>query len=194
MPLPGRIKDIIPNVKWSRMVLSSIPSGKTPDSPAYSSYSLHAELAAANPDYSNLTIRQFPSWLRNPDHLADGQLSSASFAFEDPDGSLARRLIGTSLTAFGNLRCVIKPWAPPKKSPQGVRKLEHRSHFSLFLLTMDTLFPLSLTAFPFAYCLIDFILPSPLCSLRPVLQRRPTHRPQTHTDLTISPFPSVRDG
>src|ERR1700753_4481898 len=76
----------------------------------------------------------------------------------------------------------------------GVRKLEHRSHFSLFLLTMDTLFPLSLTAFPFAYCLIDFILPSPLCSLRPVLQRRPTHRPQTHTDLTISPFPSVRDG
>src|SRR6201992_3276600 len=75
-----------------------------------------------------------------------------------------------------------------------VRKLEHRSHFSLFLLTMDALLPLSLTAFPFAYCLIDFILPSPLCSLRPVLQCRPTHRPQTHTDLTISPFPSVRDG
>lgn len=119
MPFLGCIKDIIPNVKWSRVVLSSIPSGKTPDSPAYSSYSLHAELAAANPDYSDLTIRQFPSWLRNPDHLADGQLSSASFAFEDPDGSLARHLIGTSLTAFGNLRCVIKPWAPPKKPPQG---------------------------------------------------------------------------
>ena len=66
--------------------------------------------------------------------------------------------------------------------------------FFLFLLTMDTLFPLSLTAFPFAYCLIDSILPSPLCSLRPVLQRRPTHRPRTHTDLTIFPFPSVRDG
>ena len=41
--------------------------------------------------------------------------------------------------------------------------------FFLFLFTMNALLPLPLTTFPFAYCLIDSILPPPLCSLWPVL-------------------------
>ena len=119
MALPAYIKDIIPNVRWSRVVLSNVFSGKTPDSPAFSPQIIHNELAAANPEYRNLTIRQFPTWLRNPRSLKDSQLSSISFAFEDPSGSLARQLTGSSLTAFGNLRCTVKAWAPPKKPLQG---------------------------------------------------------------------------
>ena len=113
------IKNIIPNVRWSRVVLSNVHSGKTPDSPAHSPAMLHLELTQANPEYRDLNVRQFPSWLRNPTSLKDNQLSSVTFAFEDPDGSLARRLVGSSLTAYGNLRCTVKAWAPPKKLPQG---------------------------------------------------------------------------
>src|ERR1700753_1951790 len=52
---------------------------------------------------------------------------------------------------------------------QGVRKLEHRSHFSLFssLWTLSSSY-LSLQC-PFAHCLIDSILLPPLCSSWPVL-------------------------
>ena len=119
MATPAPIKQIIPNVRWSRVVLSNVHTGKTPNSPAHHPAILNLELTTANPEYRNLTIRQFPSWLRNPDSLKDNQLSSVAFAFEDPDGSLARRLVGSSLTAFGNLRCIVKAWAPPKKSLQG---------------------------------------------------------------------------
>ena len=118
MTFPAYIKDIIPNVRWSCVVLSNVFTGKAPDSPAHPPHIIHHELSTANPEYKNLIIRQFPAWLRNPDSLKDNQLSSISFAFEDPDRSLSRRLIGSSLTAFGNLRCQVKAWAPPKKTPQ----------------------------------------------------------------------------
>ena len=49
-----------------------------------------------------------------------------------------------------------------------VRKLEHQSHFSFFssLWTLSSSY-LSLH-FPFMYCPIDPILPSPLCSSQPI--------------------------
>ena len=71
-----------------------------------------------NPNYALLTIRQLPSWLRNPRTFKDGQISSISFAFEDHDGSTARRLAGTTLTAFGNLRCTLKAWEPKKSTKE----------------------------------------------------------------------------
>jgi hypothetical protein len=114
----GRISDIIPNVRWSRVVLANVPTGKAPNLSAHDPNTLYSKLAMFNPDYNDLTIRQLPSWLRNPESLKDGQLSSIAFAFEDPDGSLARRLLGSSLTAFGNLKCHVKAWAPSKKTLQ----------------------------------------------------------------------------
>jgi len=112
------VKDIIPNTRWSRVTLSHVYTGKGPDSPAYPPEAIQEELATNNPNYASLTIRQPPSWVCDPKTFKDGQVSSISFAFEDPDGSHARQLIGSSLTAFGNLRCSIKAWAPPKKPLQ----------------------------------------------------------------------------
>ena len=73
------IKQIIPNVRWSCVVLSNVYTGKTPDSPAHHPTILNLELPTANPEYRNLTIRQFPSWLQNPDSLKGNQLSSVAF-------------------------------------------------------------------------------------------------------------------
>jgi len=108
------IKDIIPNTRWSRMTLSHVYTGKDPDSPAFNPEDIHEELTLHNPIYAQLTIRQLPTWLRNPSSFKDNQVSSISIAFEDHDGSIARRLAGSTLTAFGNLRCTLKPWIPKK--------------------------------------------------------------------------------
>ena len=104
------IRDIIPNTRWSRVTVSHVYSRKESSHSPHSPSALHAELAAQNPAYASLTIRQLPSWVRNPAAFKDGQISSVTFAFDDPDGSLSKKLIGSSFTAFGNLRCLIKPW------------------------------------------------------------------------------------
>ena len=111
-----RVKDIISNVKWSQVTLSHIFAGKGPNSPTHSPCDLHEELVAHNPNYVSLMIQQ-PSWVQNPESFKDGQIS-ISFAFEDPDGSYAHQLIGSSLTAFGNLQCTVKAWITPKKTLQ----------------------------------------------------------------------------
>jgi hypothetical protein len=113
------VKDIIPNTRWSRMTLSHVYTGKGPDKPAHSPEVIHEELTTNNPNYAALIIRQLPLWICNPEHFRDGQVSSSvSFAFKDPDGSRAHQLIGSSITAFGNLRCTLKAWVPPKKPQQ----------------------------------------------------------------------------
>jgi len=113
------IKDIIPNMRWSHMTISHVYTGKEEDdSSAYSPEELHEELTTHNPSYATLTIRQFPSWVRDPETFRVGQISSISFVFEDSDGTRTRQLLGSSLTAFGNLRCSVRAWVTPKKSPQ----------------------------------------------------------------------------
>ena len=101
------------------MTLSHVYTGKGPDKPAHSPEVIHEELTTNNPNYAALIVQQLPSWIHNPEHFRDGQVSSSvSFAFEGPNGFRARQLIGSSITAFGNLRCTLKAWVPPKKSPQ----------------------------------------------------------------------------
>lgn len=112
------IKDIIPNARWSHVTLSHVYSGKSPNSITHSLEAIHEELSTHNPSYAALMIRQLLSCVCNPGSFNNGQISSVAFAFEDPDGSRAHQLIRSSLTAFSNLRCSIKPWAPPKKSRQ----------------------------------------------------------------------------
>ena len=116
------INDIIPSKRWSRVTVSHIYSGKELTTPAHSSPILHEEPAAHNPAYAALNIRQVPSWVRNPASFSDGQLSSITFAFDDPDGSLANKLIGTPFTAFGNLSCQVRPWVRTKTSKKDLPK------------------------------------------------------------------------
>jgi hypothetical protein len=112
------IKDIIPNARWSCVTLSHVLTGKDPDTTAHSPETIHDELSTHNPNYAALAVCQLPSWVCDPKSFKDGQVSSVSFAFEDPDGSCLNRLVGSSLTAFSNLRCSIKAWTTPKKTPQ----------------------------------------------------------------------------
>jgi len=85
---------------------------------AYSPEEIHGELTTHNPTYTALTIWQLLLWVHNPESFRVKQISSISFAFEDIDGTQAHQLLGSTLTAFGNLRCNIKAWVPPKKTPQ----------------------------------------------------------------------------
>jgi hypothetical protein len=112
------IKDIIPNTRWSCMTLSHVYTSKEPNSSTYNPEDIHEELVLNNPNYALLTIRQLPAWLRNPSSFKDGQVTSVSLAFEDHDGSISRKLAGTTLTAFGNLRCTLKPWVPKKPNKE----------------------------------------------------------------------------
>ena len=100
------------------MTLSHIYTGKEPDSPIFDSEAIHEELTLNNLSYARLTMRQLPNWLRKPEGFKDGQISSVSFTFEDPDRSIAPRLAGSTLTAFGNLRCTIKAWVTKKSTKE----------------------------------------------------------------------------
>ena len=87
---PPEVKDIIPNVRWSRMTLSHIYTSVGEDTPhAHSPEVIHEELTASNPNYAALMIRQLPLWTHNPENFRYGQISSVSFAFEDPNSSHA---------------------------------------------------------------------------------------------------------
>ena len=112
------IKDVTPNIRWSRMTLSHVYTGKETHSAMFGPSDIHEELTNNNPNYAALTIRQPPRWVRNPETFVDGQVSSISFAFEDPDGSVLRKLSGTTLTAFGNLRCTLRPWVPKRPNQE----------------------------------------------------------------------------
>jgi hypothetical protein len=78
------IKDIIPNARWSCVTLSHVLTGKDPDTTAHSPEAIHDKLSTHNPNYAALTICQLPSWVCDPKSFKDGQVSSVSFAFEDP--------------------------------------------------------------------------------------------------------------
>ena len=60
-------------------------------------------------------------------------------------------------------------FSPLSDNPHSVRKLEHRSYFSPSPHYGRSLFSYLPLHFPSTYCLIDSILPLPLCSLWPVL-------------------------
>jgi hypothetical protein len=105
------------NIKWSKLCINAVPTGKTDTLEACSPEQVHTALASENPAYATLTIMQLPSWVRNPASYAQGSSSSLSFAFEDPDGSNAQHLLRLrTMYAFGHV-ITVKRWkdTPPKK-------------------------------------------------------------------------------
>jgi hypothetical protein len=106
------------NVKWSRLRINSVPTGVTDTSKAFPPDAVHKALAAENPTYASLIITQKPSWVRNPDTYAPSSASSLSFAFQDPDGTGAQRLLQQrTLFAFGHV-ATLKKWkeTQPKRN------------------------------------------------------------------------------
>jgi hypothetical protein len=107
------------NIKWSRLLLNRIPTGITDKHGAYSPDTCHNALMADNPAYASLTITQRPSWVKDPSSYKTGSMYSLSFAFEDPDGSLALKLLSEKeLYILGSV-ATIKKWKqkPPKAKP-----------------------------------------------------------------------------
>ncbi|KAH9057032.1 hypothetical protein EDB83DRAFT_2613328 [Lactarius deliciosus] len=114
-PLPISARE---NVRWSHLLVNSIPTGVSLSHGAFSSDELHQALATDNPAYRSLRFTQAPSWVRHPDSYQPGSTSLVVFAFEDPDGSVASGLLANrTLYAFG---CAgsLKRWkAKPRAKP-----------------------------------------------------------------------------
>jgi hypothetical protein len=107
------------NVKWSKLRLNAVPTGKTATQGAHTPDTVHNALVTENPAYAALTITQNPSWVRDPSTYLAGAISSLSVSFEDPDGTSAQHLLRLrTLYAFGHV-VTIKRWkqTPPKRKP-----------------------------------------------------------------------------
>ena len=107
-----------PNVKWSKLLINSVPTGATDISPALTHEECHQALLRDNPSYHRLRIMQLPSWVRKPSEYKPHSASSLVVTFEDPDGSALSSLIATRhLYGFGSQLTVCK-WKNPPPSPE----------------------------------------------------------------------------
>ncbi|KAF8483156.1 hypothetical protein F5888DRAFT_1776445 [Russula emetica] len=107
------------NVKWSKILINGLPTGVTDSRGAYTPDECHAALASENPSYIPLIIAHKPSWVKPPSQYTAGSSSSLVMAFEDPDGTKARTLLGAKhLYAFGT-RATLRKWKqrPTQPSP-----------------------------------------------------------------------------
>jgi len=101
LPTPPTIR---PNIKWSKLLINSVPTGVSHTRKAMTPDECNTALASDNPAYAILNITQKPSWVRNPTSYSEGAVSSLVVAFEDPDGSLAHGLLASKmLYIFGHL-------------------------------------------------------------------------------------------
>jgi hypothetical protein len=116
---PDTPPPVRPNVKWSKLTINNIPTGKTETQGAHTPEECHNTLLAENPAYASLIITQKPSWVRDPSTYRSGTSSSLTFSFEDLDGTGAQALLQTKqLFAFGQMG-IVKRWKqkppPPKR-------------------------------------------------------------------------------
>jgi len=106
------------NVKWGKVMVSSVPTGVVEGHPhAHSPAACWQTLIDNNPSLRHLKVCQLPSWVRRPSLYHPGLQSSLVFAFEDLDGTLAPSLIrACNVYAFGSQCCVVC-WRNPPPSP-----------------------------------------------------------------------------
>jgi len=65
-----------PNVKWSKLLINSVPTGATDISPAITREECHQALLHDNPSYRRLRITQLPSWVKKPSEYKPHSASS----------------------------------------------------------------------------------------------------------------------
>jgi hypothetical protein len=98
------------NVKWSKILINGLPTGVTDSRGAYTPDECQTALISENPSYASLIIAQKPNWVKPPHAYTPGSSSSLVVAFEDPDGTKARALLGAKyLYAFGT-RAMLRKW------------------------------------------------------------------------------------
>jgi len=103
-----------PNIKWSKLLINSVPTSATEISLALTCEECHQALLHDNPSYCCLQITQLPSWVRKPSEYKPHSALSLVVVFEDPDGSTLSSLIATrDLYGFGSQLTVHKWKNPP---------------------------------------------------------------------------------
>ena len=110
------------NVKWSKILINSVPVGLTESRGPWTPEECHRALLAHNPAYASLTITQKPSWIRPPSSLTIGSKSSLVVAFEDPDGTARRSLLASKQLYIHGARAKVTRWKetpppPTKRTP-----------------------------------------------------------------------------
>ncbi|KAG8729941.1 hypothetical protein FRC11_007702, partial [Ceratobasidium sp. 423] len=85
--------------RWTKLLVSSVPARFSKDAPVFSEADVATSLAR-NPAMSSIATPRQPRWIRHPSKIT-GAHSSIVLTVEDPDGSVARRLLRTSLFIFG---------------------------------------------------------------------------------------------
>jgi len=105
-PLPT----IRPNVKWSKILLNSVPTRVSPKCNAKSPEECHIALLTENPLYAKLTVTQKPSWVRNPSTYTEGAVSSLIVAFKDLDGSLLHSLLTNKVLYIFGSCTTLRKW------------------------------------------------------------------------------------
>ncbi len=108
-PDPISLPTIRPNVKWSKILINSIPTGVSPNRTAKSPEECHTALLMENPLYAKLTVTQKPSWVRNPSTYT-GAMSSLIVAFEDSDRSLLRSLLTNKVLYIFGSCTTLRKW------------------------------------------------------------------------------------
>ena len=104
-----------PNVKWSKLLINSVPTSASESRPPSSPEDCHQVLAATNPSYASLTVTWKPSWVCTPSSYKPGSISSLSVAFEDPDGSKLKAMLAERyLYIYGN-RASVQKWKHHQK-------------------------------------------------------------------------------
>jgi hypothetical protein len=113
--------DLIParaNVKWSKILINSVPTGVSASRGPWTPVECHQTLAAHNPSYATLKVTQKPSWVRNPTTYKIGDHSSLVVAFEDPDGSQRRSILSNRQLFLLGIRAKVSRWKEKPRPTQ----------------------------------------------------------------------------
>lgn len=105
------------NVKWSKILINSVPTGKCDTRGPWTPDECHRALTAHNPIYDTLKITQKPSWVRKPSSYVNGDSSSLVVAFEDPTGSHRRTLLSSRQLFLLGVRAKVSSWKDTPRPP-----------------------------------------------------------------------------
>jgi hypothetical protein len=117
-----------PNVKWSKILVNSIPMGALKNRAPFSPDACHSSLAAINPSYASLTVMQKPSWVRPPSSYTPGSVSSLTLAFKDLDGSKLKALLAECYLYIYSNRASVKKWKQRQNNNKGKSKSNPIEH------------------------------------------------------------------
>jgi hypothetical protein len=105
------------NVKWSKILINSVPTGINDTRGPWTSEECHRALIAHNPSYAALKVTQKPSWVREPTTYKIGDHSSLVVAFEDPDGSQRRSILSSHQLYLLGVRAKVSRWKEMPRPP-----------------------------------------------------------------------------